>query len=115
VIEESWTAPRGGTMLGLGRTVRGDSLVEYELVVLRASAGALTYEAHPAGQPTATFTAREVTDSTIVFANPGHDYPQEVGYRRVGRDSMLAWIDGQHDGKRRRVNFPYARVRCPGP
>ena len=33
VIEENWTAPRGGSMLGVSRTVRGDSLVEYEFVV----------------------------------------------------------------------------------
>src|SRR6185295_9424565 len=70
VIEERWTAPRGGSMLGMGSTYRGDSLVESEWVVLRAQAGELSYEAHPSGQPTATFTAREISDSSVVFENP---------------------------------------------
>jgi hypothetical protein len=115
VIEEYWTAPRGGTMLGTGRTLRGDSLVEYELVLLRAKEGRLVYEAHPSGQPSAVFPAREVTDSSVLFENPAHDYPQRVGYRKLGADSLLAWIDGTVGGTARRVDFPYARTRCAGP
>jgi len=47
VIEENWMAPLGGAMLGVGRTVRRDSLAEFELIVLRERDGALAYEAHP--------------------------------------------------------------------
>lgn len=115
VIEENWTAPRGGAMIGVSSTVRGDSLVEYELLVLRQTGIGLAYEAHPSSQAVTTFTARESTDSTVVFANPAHDYPQEVGYQRVGADSLLAWIDGPLKGKPRRVEFRYARVKCSGP
>lgn len=114
VIEEHWMAPRGGVMLGMGRTVRGDSLAEYELVVLRESNGALAYRAHPSGQAGATFIAGEATDSTVVFSNLAHDFPEHVGYRRVGADSLVAWIEGPGDGKPRRIQFPYRRVRCPG-
>jgi hypothetical protein len=102
-------------MIGVSSTVRGDSLVEYELLVLRPIGGVLAYEAHPSSQAVATFTARELTDSTVVFANPTHDFPQEVGYQRVGADSLLAWIDGQLKGKSRRVEFQYARVKCSAP
>ena len=52
-VEESWMAPRGGSMIGVSRTVRGDSLFEYELVVVREKGGALAYHAHPSGQPAA--------------------------------------------------------------
>ena len=114
VIEENWTAPRGGTMLGTGRTLRADTLVEYELVLIRERDGRLVYEAHPSGQPSAEFTAREVTDSSVLFENLGHDYPQRVGYRKLGADSLLAWIDGTVGGAARTVDFPYARARCPG-
>jgi hypothetical protein len=62
----------------------------------------------------ATFTAREATDSTVIFRNPDHDYPQEVGYRRAGADSLIAWVDGTLNGKARRMEFRYARARCSG-
>ena len=115
VIEENWMAPRSGTMLGVSRTVRGDSLAEYELILLREQEGGLAYRAHPSGQASATFTAREANDSQVVFENRAHDFPQRVGYRRVGADSLVAWIEGERGGRTRRVEFPYRRVRCAGP
>lgn len=115
VIEEQWMAPRGGVMVGMGRTVRADTLREYELVLIRERGGELAYEAHPSGQPTATFRSTLVSDSQVVFRNPEHDYPQEVGYRRRGADSLLAWIDGTAGGRSRRIEFPYRRVSCGAP
>jgi hypothetical protein len=114
IIEEQWTAPRGRSMLGVSRTLRGDSLVGYELVVVRERAGVLTYQAHPSGQASAVFTAQTVSDSLVLFENAVHDFPQRVGYRRVRSDSLLAWIEGSVQGTNRRVEFPYTRARCPG-
>ena len=114
LVEEHWLGPRGDCMIGVSRTMRADTLREYELIVLRErSGGELAYEAHPSGQPTATFIAREHTDTTIVFENPQHDFPQRVGYTRRGPDSLIAWIEGEKSGKTRRVEFPYVRVGCP--
>ena len=114
-IEEQWMAPRGGAMLGMGRTVRGSTLAEYELVLIKEHEGRLAYEAHPSGQPTATFMATTASDSSVVFENPQHDFPQRVGYRRNGADALDAWIEGQANGKSRRVDFSYQRARCDAP
>lgn len=114
-IDEQWMAPRGGAMLGMGRTVRGSKLVEYELVLITEQEGRLAYEAHPSGQPTATFMATTATDTSVVFENPQHDFPQRVGYRRNGADALDAWVEGQADGKSRRVDFAYQRARCDAP
>ncbi len=111
-VEEHWLPPRGGTMINVGRTVRADSLFEYELVVLRERGERLAYEAHPSGQETATFLSRELSDTTAVFENPAHDFPQVVGYRLIGPDSLLAWIEGTRNGRVRRVEFPYRRTGC---
>ena len=113
VVEEQWMAPRGGVMIGMGRTVRDGKLVEYESVVLREQDGRIAYEAHPSGQPSATFTAQTIGESTVVFENPAHDFPQRVGYTRDG-ESLLAWIEGTANGKSRRIDFPYRRVACAG-
>lgn len=114
VIEENWTAPGGNSMLGVSRTVRGDSLVEYEFVVLREDSGTVTYQARPSGQAGAVFKASLLTDSSVVFENPAHDFPQRIGYRRAAPDSLVAWIEGTIRGNLRRREFPYARVACPG-
>lgn len=113
-VEEHWMAPRGASMLGASRTVRGDSLVEYELVLLREEGGGVVYEAQPSGQPAATFRSTLLTDSSAVFENLEHDFPQRIGYRLQGADSLVAWIEGPRGGEARRVEFPYRRARCPG-
>jgi hypothetical protein len=111
-IDEQWMAPRGGTMLGMGRTVRGGKTVEYELVLITEHDGRLAYQAHPSGQPPATFLSTAVSETGAVFENPQHDFPQRVGYRREGTDRLQAWIDGNADGRSRRVDFSYQRTRC---
>ena len=112
-VQENWMAPLGNTMVSTGRTVRGDSLTEFELVVIRAGRDKLAYEPHPSGQPAAVFGEAELTDHSVRFENPTHDFPQQVGYERRGPDSLLAWIAGPMGGRTRRIEFPYARVRCP--
>jgi len=111
VIEEQWMAPRGGTMIGMGRTVRDGRTTEYELVVLKEQDGRLAYEAHPSGQAPAVFLSREITDSSVLFENAEHDFPQRVGYRR-SESGLAAWIEGTLKGQMRRVDFNYARVPC---
>lgn len=110
-VEEQWMRPLGRSMVGMSRTVRGDALVEYELVVLREKAERLTYQAYPSGQPSAVFTSTVVGDGTIVFENAEHDFPQRIGYEQKGTN-MTAWIEGTREGRVQRIEFPYTRAAC---
>src|SRR5262249_45622254 len=112
-VEEHWMAPRGKNMINAGRTMKGDTLVEFEQVVLREEGDRLAYEAHPSSQPSAVFMSTTVGDGSVVFENPDHDFPQRVGYDRKG-DALVGWIEGMRDGKIRRIEFPYRHVPCPG-
>jgi hypothetical protein len=100
-------------MIGVGRTIRNGKTTAYEMIVLRAQGDRLAYEAHPSGQASTTFLSMRISPSELVFENPAHDFPQEVGYRLDG-DTLLAWIRGTQNGKERRIEFPYTRVRCGG-
>jgi hypothetical protein len=114
--EEHWIRPAGGTMLGLSRTVvragERDSTTEYEFLRLFARDGKLVYAAHPSGQSATEFTESEQGDGSIVFANPAHDFPQRIIYRRRGADSLHARIEGTMGGQSRGMDFRYRRVAC---
>ena len=114
LVEENRMAPRQGSMLGMGRTTTSEGLVEFELTLIREKEGKILFEAMPSGQPRAVFTAVAAGRDSVVFAAPEHDYPQIVGYRRQGEDSVVAWIDGVAERTRQRVEFPYRRLPCPG-
>jgi hypothetical protein len=109
-IEETWLAPRGNSMIGVSRTVRSDTLYGFETIVVRETAQGLTLEARPSSQPPGTFSSVTVTDSIVVFANPAHDFPQRITYRRVSADSLAAWIEGEYEGEQARVDFGFRRA-----
>jgi hypothetical protein len=112
LIEENWMAARGSVMLGVGRTTRGDTLREFEFTRIFMAGDTLVYGALPSGQGYTEFRASVATGDEVVFENPKHDFPQRVGYQRVGADSLIGFIEGQRGGKTVRHSFPYARVSC---
>lgn len=114
VVEEQRMGVRGGSMLGMSRTTASGRLAEYELTLIHERDGKVLFEARPSGQPAAVFAATTMGRDSVVFSAPEHDYPQIVGYRRAGPDSVVAWIDGTAGGNRRRIEFPYRRVSCSG-
>lgn len=109
--EEHWMEPRGGSMLGMSRTVRKDSTTEYEFLRIEQREGRLHYIAMPSGQAGATFSSIEVTARTVVFANPKHDFPQRIIYKSRG-DSLFARVEGMRNGSVRGVDFPMRRAAC---
>jgi hypothetical protein len=112
LVEEQWMVPRGGVMMGMSRTVRGDTLVEYEQLRIYERPGRAMYSAAPSGQAPAEFEARATSDTLVVFENPAHDYPQRIIYRRRGNDSLLARIEGTMGGQARGTDFPFVRAAC---
>jgi len=113
LVEEQWMRPRAGLMLGVSRTVQGDSLREFEQVKLLERGGRLVYAAAPSDQAPAEFESTSVSDSAVTFENPGHDFPQRIIYRRRGADSLVARVEGMRGGQLRGQDFPYRRAACP--
>ena len=108
VVEERWGDMQGGLMLGTGRTVRGGRAVEYEFTRITMSGDTLAFPASPSGQSPATFPAIALSADSAVFANPQHDFPKSVTYKRLNADSLHAWVEGNG----RKFDFRYARVGC---
>jgi hypothetical protein len=114
LVEEQWMAPRGGTMLGMSRTVRSDRTVAHETIRIEERDGRLVYIASPSGQATAEFTSTHVSDTLVAFENPVHDFPQRILYRPGGADSLWARIEGARGGETRGVDFRMSRAPCAG-
>jgi hypothetical protein len=113
VVEEQWLAPAGGTMVGMGRTVANGKTIEHEFLLLHEDAsGEILYTAKPSGQPEASFKLVRASDVEVVFENPAHDFPQRIKYNLQPDGSLLAAIEGETEGKARRVVFPYRRTKA---
>ncbi|MCX2493614.1 DUF6265 family protein [Pedobacter sp. PF22-3] len=44
-----------------------------------------------------------------IFENVAHDFPQRIVYQNLGKNEMLAWIEGELNGKSRKSEFRYKR------
>jgi hypothetical protein len=112
VIDEQWMAPAAGVMLGMGRTIAKDRVIEHEFMQIRVGpGGTLFYVASPSGQETTTFQLKTLADKEVVFENLTHDFPQRVMYTLRADGSVLAAIEGANpDGTTKRIEFPYVRV-----
>ena len=99
ITEESWTVPRGGMMLGVGRTTRDGVVREFEFLRLQAGAdGVPVYWGAPNGATPVGFRLTQAGPSTATFDNPAHDFPQRIRYRREGEAlvATISAIDGTH-------------------
>lgn len=108
-IEELWLE-RGGQLLNLSTTMRGDELVSFEYARIEARAGGIVLVAQPAGAPPVEFALVEADARRVVFANPGHDFPQQVSYWRDDA-GLHAGIAGPGEEGVQRIGFDY--VACP--
>ncbi len=116
-VQEMWTTPDGEMLFGIGRTIarreNRDTTVSFENMRIFERAGKLVFAAQPSGQALAEFTEQELTDSSVVFANPSHDFPQFVRYRRRGVTGLHARVDGRMNGRDQGFDSRYRRIECP--
>lgn len=111
---ERWFPPQGNMMLGVSHTVRAGQTTSFEYLRIeyRATAG-MCLIALPSGQAETIFLLERADPAAgeWLFANPEHDFPQHISYRRIDGRSMVATISGPNPGGgERRVEFRFERV-----
>ena len=81
--QEVWVVDSDKSLIGFSVALSAGKVVFYEVLSIKQNDDGLwTYTAHPSGQASASFIAVETSQNSVVFANPDHDYPQEISYRR---------------------------------
>jgi hypothetical protein len=105
--EEHWTQPAGGTMLGVGRTVKQGRTLFFEFLRLEEREDGVYYVALIQGQPEVGFKLVRCEGEDAVFENLEHDYPQRILYRKNADGSLTARIEGPRDGKIVGEDFTY--------
>ncbi len=111
-ITERWVVQPDGSLQGMGRILRGGTVVNEERVALETAGDRLTYTVRADKAPPVIFTSTAITDSSVTFANPAHDFPTRITYRRGAGTRLLAEIAGPGSQGERVIPFPYTAVVC---
>lgn len=110
-IEEHWTKPSGGAMLGVGRTIAGGKMVFFEYLRIEARGTDLFYVAQPKGRsPGTDFKLVKSSDGEAVFENLQHDFPKRIIYRKQSDGGLTARIEGDGTEKEKPQEFKYRRA-----
>jgi len=125
--EEHWIAPKGGSMLGLHRDVRGDRTVSFEFLRIEAKPEGTVYIAMPQGGPATSFKLVERRGASsdrlpepggqkrAVFENLEHDFPQRVLYWLSEDGALHARIEGVQGGKTESEEWTWRPLPSPKP
>ncbi len=91
-VEELWTSPKAGVMLGVNRGIYANGSSSFEFIRIVESEGKIVYLASPGGQAPTPFTLTESDNKKAVFENMENDFPQRVIYSRNG-NTLTARIE----------------------
>jgi hypothetical protein len=111
-VTEQWLKPAGGMMMGMGRTVKNGKVTTWEFTRIYEDAGAIYFAAKLPNQEEVAFKLRSGWDSTFVFENTAHDFPQRVIYRQNKDGSFTGRIEGKNNGKEMGFDYPMKRTKC---
>lgn len=113
-VYETWTRNHSKAFAGKSYMINGADTMVFENIQLLEEAETLFYiptvKNQNGGLPV-RFRLKELSDSSVLFENPEHDFPQAIAYTKKGRDSLLAEISGWRADKLVRVNFPMKKIR----
>jgi hypothetical protein len=103
-FEERWTEARGGLMLGLARTSKGEGetarAIGFEFLRIEFRADGAVYIAQPGGRPPTAFRLTEKGSGMALFENPAHDHPKKIRYRLEADGSLVAELEGGEKSQR---------------
>ena len=97
-VEEVWLVPKGGLMLGLGRTVKDGKAIEFEFLRIEQQGETLVYLASPGGKPATPFPLAAIDATSAAFEST-LEFPRRVSYRKNPDGTLTARIEGVRNGK----------------
>lgn len=109
---EIWTPMNDSTLVGRSYSIRNGDTISSEKIRIVKRRDGLAYIPIVAGQNDGlpvVFRSTSITDAAMSFENAEHDFPQQIKYERIDRDSIVAEISGTIKGEHRAIQFPMGR------
>jgi hypothetical protein len=111
VLIEEWTKANDSTFIGHAISISNDGDTTFsEISNIKERAGTITYELAVNEIDTAEFVMTQ-NDSSSVFENEDNDYPKLIVYKKQGKDSLYAKIEGEVDGSNSKEEFTYVKIK----
>ena len=111
-ISESWFAPRGGTIMGVGLTFRDDKTITSEAMRMYDEGDSVKLWMRPAGRAEVTMTLDTIGDPFVAFSVKEADVVTKLRYEKKNATEMVATLRFETGENRRGADFGFTRVDC---
>lgn len=112
---EAWTKNSSGTYRAVAYSVKGKDTSWNEQVDIYPENNQWVYENTVKNQndgKAVRFISLSVNETSVLFSNPAHDFPTEIGYHVPGNNTVNAFIVGPNGkGGKDTIPFNYTRVK----
>lgn len=110
-VYESWTKQDENTLLGKGYYInKGDTTITEQLRIQKIG-NYWTYIPTIRKNHPVLFTLISSGSDIWVFENKEHDFPQRIAYSQKKDGSLLAWIEGEMNGKQMKEEFLMEKIK----
>jgi len=110
---ERWSAAGDSVLDGFGYVLANNDTVFVEELRIEARDGAVVYSARIQSQNDGRwvpFTCLLSGPDSLLFENPGHDFPQCITYAKDGSGGWNVTVTGNENGAEREERFHFAKM-----
>jgi hypothetical protein len=114
ILTESWQRLDDSTFVGQSFFVSNNDTLSSESIRLEQRKGKLYYIPTVVDQNdgnAVVFTQTNLTDSSVTFENPEHDFPKKIYYRFQKPDSLFAEVSAIVNGAVKSQQFRMRKVK----
>ncbi len=111
VYHEEWEKISDSEFKGRAYMIMKGEIKNVEILRLHCDGKEIYYTADVSHNPKpVSFKLTYLNETTAVFENPKHDFPQKITYEKKDNDSLLATIEGLKNDKIRKVEFYLKKI-----
>ena len=113
-VYETWTKISDNEFSGKSYARKEENTVVFETIRLTQKEGGLFYIPTVKNQNdgiSVSFALKTISDTTLIFENAKHDFPQIISYYKISTDSLVAEISGTKNGQELKQTFPMKKVK----
>jgi hypothetical protein len=110
---EKWLKTNDNKFSGNSYMIQNNDTVFTEQITLELSNNELQYKTNVNNQnnsETICFTLISNKNKEYIFENKLHDFPQRIVYKKNGKDSLNAYIEGKVEGVYKKEEFNMKRI-----
>lgn len=113
-VQETWSQPNDSLVLGYTQYLTNDKPTNFDFNYIRRTDSTVILVLSPHGQPSDTFSLKQLADEVVSWERGGTRFPGVVMYRKTANGDIIARLEPPPTVTQTSVEVRFRRMKCPG-